>query len=293
VNHAAIIPNPAATDSGLPELFHELWRSRIGIVCVMVVCAAAGVAYGLLSEKRYEASVMISPVLEDAGGGRFGGGLSSLASQYGGLASLAGINLPGRSRRDEALAVLQSELLTEAYIRDNNLLPVLYSKQWDPVARAWKTNRPPTLWKANLLFKKSIRQVNDDRKSGMVIMSIRWKDAQLAAKWANDMVKMANVYLRKKAIDESERDIRYLNDQAAATNVVEVRKVIYSMLQDEINKEMIANGRDEFALKVIDPAFVPERASSPGPVLLGAAGLFFGIVVSAAVVFGRRVLRRT
>jgi uncharacterized protein involved in exopolysaccharide biosynthesis len=290
VNDAATMSNPATTEFGLAELLHELWRAKIVIACVMVVCAAAGATFGLLSDKVYEASVTISPVLEEPGGGRLGG-LSSLASQYGGLASLAGISLPGKDKKDESLAVLQSELLTEAYIRDNDLLPVLYSKQWDAVARVWKTRHPPTVWKANQYFKKTIRQVSEDRKSGLVMLSIRWKDARVAAKWANDLVKITNDYLRTKAIDESERNMRYLNEQASKGSVVEVQKLVYSMLQDEINKEMIAKGREEYALKVIDPAFVPERASSPGPWMLGAVGLAFGGVVSALVAFVRRVLR--
>jgi uncharacterized protein involved in exopolysaccharide biosynthesis len=46
-------------------------------------------------------------------------------------------------------------------------------------------------------------------------------------------------------------------------------------MQSEINKVMVARGSEEFALKVVDPAFAPETPSSP-KVMLWAIGGFFG-----------------
>jgi uncharacterized protein involved in exopolysaccharide biosynthesis len=267
----------------------EFWRLRLRILLVACILAGAGFSYGYLAPKQYDATVMISPVLEDSSTARLGG-LGSLAAQYGGLASLAGINLPGRARKDEALAVLQSELLTQRYISENNLLQVLYSDEWDGVNRRWTSSDPPTLWKAYRLFDKRIRKVSEDRKSGLVILSIRWTDAATAARWANDLVRLTNSYLREKAIDESERNIKYLNEQATKNNIVEVQKAIASLLQDEINRQMLARGRDEYALKVIDPAFVPEKASSFGPKRLAAIGFATAVFGALLMLMARALL---
>lgn len=293
MDQATQIQQPAQEEFNLLEVFEELWRLRIVVAIAAMVCAAAGVVAGLLIPKQYVATVTISPVLDDSTTGSMGG-LSALASQYSGLASLAGISLPEKGKKDESLATLQSELLTEAYIRDNNLLPVLFSRKWNAKANRWAESDPkeiPTLWQANAYFKKKIRDVSEDRKSGLVELSIRWKNPVVAAKWANDLVRITNDYLRAKAIRESDRNIKYLNEQAAGTSVVEAQRVIYTLLENEINKEMIAKGRDEYALKVIDPAFVPEKPVTPGPATLGAAGAVFGILLSAFVVFARKVLR--
>lgn len=285
------LPPPDALN--LRELLLELWRARLIVALTIAVCTVGGGLAGLLMTKQYESTIVLAPATDNVSSGRLGG-LASLAGQFGGLASLAGMSIPGQAKKDEALAVLQSELLTEAYIRDNNLLPVLYSDLWDPVSRKWKTTnvkKTPSLWKANRYFNKTIRQVKEDRKSELVTMTIKWKDPRLAAKWANDLVKVTNDYLRAKAITESERHIQYLNDQLKKITIIEAQKTIYTLLQEEINTQMIAKGREEYALKVIDPAVVPEVASSPGGKMLATLGFACGMFLAVAGVAAVRTLR--
>jgi uncharacterized protein involved in exopolysaccharide biosynthesis len=285
------LPPPDAIN--FRELLLELWRLRIAVAGAMVVCALGGVAAGVLMDKQYEASIVLSPADDNSASGRLGG-LASIASSVGGLASLAGLSMPGKTKKDEVLAVLESELLTEAYIRENNLLPILYSKQWDPATGKWTTDDPkkvPTLWKANRYFNKRVRDVKEDRKSGLIVMTIRWKDPATTAKWANELVKKTNDYLRAKAIRESEHHIDYLNDQLTKITIVDAQKAIWALLQEELNTQMIAKGREEYALKVIDPAVVPEVAVSPGPKLLGALGFLLGGFLAIATVASIRTLR--
>jgi hypothetical protein len=207
--------------------------------------------------------------------------LASAASELGGLASLVGLNFGGAGQQKaEALATLQSKILTYRYIRDNNLLPILYAKEWNPTLKQWKLKDPkkvPTLWKANRLFGKTIRSVDDDPKTGLVTLAIRWKDPYQAAQWANGLVKMTNDYLRQQAIDEARRNIAYLNQEISKPNDVGLKAAIYALMESEIKKEMIARGRKQFALRVIDPAVPPEKESFPRPLLWTVGGFLGGV----------------
>jgi len=117
-----------------------------------------------------------------------------------------------------------------------------------------------------------------------VTLSIKWKDPQTAAKWANDLVAMTNDYQRGKAIEETDRNIAFLNDQALKSNVVEVRQAIYKILESEISKGMVARGSREYAFKILDPAVAPEKPSTPPPPIWILAGAFVGLLLSSAVV---------
>jgi uncharacterized protein involved in exopolysaccharide biosynthesis len=273
------------------DILHDVRGSKILLGSIVVACLLAGLAVGWLKSPQYQATTVLSPV-GDESMGRGGSALGALASQYGGLASLAGINLANgaSSGKDEAIAILQSEFLTERYVQENDLLPVLYARLWDPRAKKWTITDPeqiPTLWKANGYFKK-IRSVVDDKKTGMIELTITWKDPKLAAKWANDLVRLTNAYLRDRAIREAARNIAYLNEQLAKTNVVEVQKSIYSLLETEINREMIARGRDEYAMRMVDPAFVPEKPSSLSMLSLGFLGAGIGCTLALLLMFARR-----
>ena len=281
-------PNPAEQpELRLSELLNALRRRKWLISCFVVASMAAAGLVGWWLPKSYKAVIVISPVSSTQGSGQLGG-MGSLLSQFGGLASLAGLSPGSDTKRAESLAVLQSEALTEKYIEQHDLLPVLFPKSWDARNKRWLQTNPlyvPTVWKGNEYFKKKVRVVVTDAKTGLVTMTIGWPDPHVAAKWANDLVAMTNDYLRKKAIDESERNIGYLNDQAAKTDVVAVKQAIYTILQTEINKAMLARGNAEYAFKILDPAVPPERPSTPPASFLMLVALIGSLGFSVLVAF--------
>lgn len=274
----------------LRELVELLWSAKWLILGLVVGCGLGAALLSKTQPRIYRAHVVLSPVSNSPSAmGRVAGNGSSI----GGLASLIGLSFGTDSSKEESLAVLQSEALTQRYISEQNLLPVLFHERWDPVAGKWRVRKPedvPTLWLANRMFEK-IRVVSVDKKTGLTTMTISWTDPLTAAKWANDLVRAANDYLRNKAIRESEQHIVYLNEQAARTDVAQVRTAIYAVLESEIKNEMLAKGPGDYALKVIDPAFPPEQRSSPLPLVWALVGAFTGLVASFAVLFVRRAWR--
>lgn len=284
----------ADDEINIKDLLETLLRAKWVILAVALTLGVLAGAGSSLRHKTYRAETVISPVVTTPGSGALGG-LSSIASQLGGLASLAGLSASGESKRWESVAVLESEALAEKYIQENNLLPILYAKQWDAATGKWRTTDPdeiPTVWKASQRFKKGIYKVVNDNRTGLFTLTVTWTDPKLAAQWANDLVKLANVNLRRRAIDEAERNISYLTEQAAKTDVVGVKQAIYSVLQNEISKEMLARGTEEYAFRVLDPAAVPERPSSFPPLIWGLIGFALGAIASAFVVITRMAWSR-
>jgi uncharacterized protein involved in exopolysaccharide biosynthesis len=291
MDNASNDPLTANEDVSLREYARTLWREKWLLIIVTAFCTLSGTVGSLLVPKKYEATTVLSPVANSSAGM---GGLSAAASQLGGLAALAGISVTGDSKKAESVAVLQSEALTETYIQQQNLLPVLFYKKWDSGRATWKTGDPddkPTLWKANKLFDKQIRRVSTNAKTGLVTLSITWTDPRTAAKWANDLPMLANDYLRNKAIQESERNIAYLNSEAAKTSIVEARQAIYSILRNEIDKAMVARGSEEYSFRVIDPAVPPEKPSSPQVLLWIVGGTVFGLILSSVLAILRASCR--
>lgn len=275
----------------LTDLFQSLWSGKWLIIGITGLCTAAAFTASQLTPNTYLAEITLSPVSSSPGDGM--SMARNIASQFGGIASLAGLPSQSDAQEAEAIALLESQIITRAFIEQNQLLPVLFAEKWDAARNQWlDPEHAPTLWEGSLAFNQRIRAVTSNSKTGLVRMTISWSDPALAATWANQLTEMVNRNMRSRAISDSERNVAYLNEQAGRTNVVELRQVIYSLLQSEISKLMLAKGREEFAFRVIDPAITPLAPISPIPRLWTLGGMIGGLLISALVVFVRAALRR-
>ena len=283
-----LVSSGADREVSFVEIYRMLMGARVLILGVTLLSAAISVALAFLMTPVYRAEVLLFPVSEGEGGS---GALGRLASDFGGLAGLAGIDIGGGTKA-QAVAILQSRVLTEAFIRDERLLPVLYAGDWDDAARRWKVSESdvPTVWEGASYFAEDIRQVIEDKNTGLVRLMIHWKDPALAARWANELVSRANNHLRQQTLERSARNIEYLQAALKTTSVVEIQQVIYRLLEGEIKSSMLAQGNKEFAFQVIDPAVVPEEWVSPRRVLICALGILVGLLLGCGFVLVRNMV---
>src|SRR5262249_30866676 len=163
--------------------------------------------------------------------------------------SLAGVSLaPGSTGSAQtAAAVLESNHLAEEFIRRNNLLALLMKG----------SSQPATPWRGVKKFKEGVLTITKDQHKGTTTVTMEWTDSATAARWANEYVGLANELVRNRALQDSTRNINYLNEQLAKTSSVELRKVIYNIIENETKTLMLANGRIEYAFEVVDPATPP------------------------------------
>jgi uncharacterized protein involved in exopolysaccharide biosynthesis len=145
----------------------------------------------------------------------------------------------------------------------------------------------PSIQKAIEVFKQTM-MIDEDKKSGLITLSISWKNPDVAADWANDLVKQLNEQLRTQAISDSQKRVGYLEQELAKTTLQDMRAVLYNVLESEKQKAMLANVKDDFALEVIDPAVAPEIRYKPNRKLIVVFGcLCGGFLGIFAVLFGQ------
>lgn len=258
-------PETAPTDQiDIFELWQTLWRGKWLIIGMTTLASILSVAYALMAQQWFIADVTLAPAAARSTQSVAGGG-NSLGALAGLAAGLVGISIGGGGTQ-EPLAVLKSRDFTRQFIEDENLLPVLFAEKWDPSTKTWKSTDPklqPDLRDGIEYFDKNVRKVREDKKTGMVNMSIEWKDPAVAAEWANLLVTRLNDHMRVRALAEAETNVTYLRRELESSQIVTLQQSIGRLLEGELQKVMLARGNSEFAFKVIDRAQPPKRRSRP------------------------------
>ncbi len=278
-------------DEGLDlmALWYTLWQGKWLILGVTAFFTLSAVIYALTATQWYRAEVLLAPASTKSAEG-LAGQLGSL----GGLASLAGINVGGGST-SEPLAVLRSRDFARAFIEQQDLLPVLFASDWDAKSGRWTLDDPndwPDVRDGVKYFSEKIRSVQEDKKTGLITLSIEWKNAKLAADWANLVVERVNDSMRARALAEAQANVGYLQHELTVVSVVTLQQSIGRLLDNELQKLMVARGKKEFAFRVVDRAEIPKWRVKPQRTILVVLGFILGLMLSVIYVFLMQSVRR-
>jgi uncharacterized protein involved in exopolysaccharide biosynthesis len=285
--------NSVTTVSGrdnlsLRNVGNVLFAGRFWVIGFTIVTTLACSLFAFLSTPIYRSSAVLAPVEAN----QSKGGLSSVLGQFGGLASLAGINIDTRdSRIEEVLAVLRSREFIGKFISDHNLLPILFPEKWDPHSERWAVSeaKVPTPWRGYKYFREKVLNIERDKKSGLITVSIDWKDRDKAAAWTNEIVERANTEMRVRALDEAVAATRYLEKEREQTQLVETRAAINHLIESEIDKKMLATVTKEYVFRVVDRALPADVTDilKPKKLLLVILGVVSGMIAGSIVVLLR------
>ncbi len=276
-------------DSELRTILDALWFDKWLIATIAFSSMLAAFAYAFNATELYRAEVQLAPVASKGTEG-----LLNQLGGLGGLASLAGLAVSNGNNSD-LLAVLKSRDFARDFIAEQNLLPVLFHRDWDTTARKWKFTDPkkvPDLRDGVKRFTEDIMSVVEDKRTGLVLLTVEWENPRLASEWANLLVERVNDATRQRAVVDAQTNVSYLQQQLAAASVVTLQQSIGRLLDGELQKLMVARGRKEFAFRVIDRAEVPKWRSSPKRARLVATAGIVGLTLGMLLACVRQVLLR-
>jgi uncharacterized protein involved in exopolysaccharide biosynthesis len=280
-------PSVEEDEIDLLELIRTLLQAWKTILGITIICSGLAIAYAVYAPEVFKADALLAPAQDEKSG------VSSMLGQFGGLAAMAGISIPSDSNVDRVLATLETREFLTKFIRRNDLLPVIFKDRWVEVSKSFKLDdkgEEPSIDDGYTILLGCIESEQD--KSGLIKLSISWEDPDIAAQWANDLVKQLNEQLRQKAIADSKKRVGYLEQELAKTTLQDMRAVLYNLLESEKQKAMLANVNEDFALEVIDPAVAPETREKPKRKLIVALGGVCGGFLGIFAVFFTQFLQK-
>ncbi len=287
------------------ELWHTIWDGKLIIISICLIFAIASTLLALSKPNIYRASVILTSASNKGGSG----GLAALAGQFGGLASMAGINLgsTGDDKTKLALEIIKSRFFLERFIVNHKLMvPLMAATSWDASAnklilddevynsksQTWvrKVKAPkepkPTLWEAYSKFSE-LMSISQEKKSTVITIDIEYLSPVLAQQWLEWLIEDLNAFMRKQDLDETQASIDYLRDELKSIEILAMETVFYQLIEEQTKNMMLIRVKPEYVLKTIDPAQVPDEKSKPKRGLIVILGTILGGMLSIFIVLIR------
>ena len=294
----------AAGDSDeidLRELWRAIWSGRWLIVGITSFFAVVSVIYALSLPNQYKSTAILAPASSSSASS-----LSKLAGQFGGLASLAGINLGAAGADDKsvvAMELMKTWGFLEKFIQDNQIeVEVFAAEGWnrstnqlvidddlyDVENQKWIRDfdpakgetAEPSSWELFEEFKDRM-SISQDKNSGLISISVEYFSPIMAKQWTDKLVAAINAHLQKQDREEAEKSIAYLKEQINKTTVAEMQTVFYQLIEEQTKTLMLAEVSDEYVFKTLSEAKVAEEKSKPKRALICVLGSIFGAVFGA------------
>jgi uncharacterized protein involved in exopolysaccharide biosynthesis len=296
----------------LRELFQVLWDGKLLITIVTGLAALVSVVVALSLPNIYQSTATLAPKSGDGTGG-----LSRLTSQYGGLASFAGINLgglggDGMSKSAIALEKMKSLSFFEHHLYEEVLVDLMAVESWDPVTRQltyddeifdsnqkkWtrEVRAPlkskPSEQEAHADFLK-LFSVFEDKKNGLITISVEHQSPDVAKYWVDLIIDRVSEDLRSRDVRYAESSIRFLETQRERTSLVSLDEIFAQLIEDQTKTIMLANVSEDYVFEIIDPPISPEMKISPNRKLICLVGLLSGLMLAILGNFARHYFIRS
>jgi hypothetical protein len=260
----------------LGQLWSDLRTYYLLLALLIVVGLAAVVTYTLVAEPAYTATAIVGPADnsdEPFGdmGGALSGGLGGIAKHLhvGGALGQQGAGDPF----DEYTALLASNRLASRLIRQDHVLPEIFSSEWDSVQNRWlprndfvsrnvdylkvllrrPVKRAPDEEDLQKYFKKNLL-VDSSLETSFATVSFRFHSREGAERLLGLILPEADNIIREDKRRDVAARIAYLNTALVHLALADQKPELIAILSEQEQEMMMVESDHLYASKLIDSA---------------------------------------
>ena len=287
----------------LSNILNKVYSERKIVIISTVLAVVLSVIYALSLPNIYKSSTLFTSNNETSSMTS-----GAMRSQFGSLASLAGIQIPNSSGSDKtliAIEMLKSKKFFSDYLYENILIELMASEGWDQGSKKLLLDNE----KYDANTKEWIRNVNpplqkkpstqEAHNAFLRLFSLEEKDPPfyeitvlhqspiVAMRWNKLIMQSINEALRVYDVENSSKAIEFLMREMQKNNQVVLNDVFASLIEQQTQKMMLADISEEYALRTIDPAVASEQRFSPKRRVIVILGATLGLIISLLIIFVR------
>jgi len=259
-----------------------MWRHKWLMAMIVAVGVVGTAIVSLIMTPVYESKAVIVPA----------GALSKdQGAATGFLAMQFGFAPPVTPASVEIVNLLKSNMLRERLIRKHDLLPLFFTKE---TMRGKTENQ--LMWDG-IRYLGNRTTVNFAQKDNLITLSCRYKDPGKASELVSSMLAELNDYMSGEAKRVADTNRKYLEAQIDKTSDPFIKAKLYTLIAQHIETSTMAEAKENFTFRVLDPPRVPDRRISPKRatmvVIAFVVSLFIGIFAAFGKEYVEKVRRKT
>lgn len=285
----------------LRELFKVLFDGKILIALVASIITFSSVIYALMMTDYYKSEAVMSV--------RDNSENKNLLSQFGGAASLMGLNVSSTDdKASQTIQLIQSRKFIKHLLTFENILPSIMAAKsydisskkllfdgdlYDSKSKNWigepdeNGSAKPSYLDAHGVYLNDLLSISQDKNTGFILIDIKHLSPVFAKEFLELIIRETNTILRKKDLEESNEALMYLTNELRKTSLVELKESIKNLIEAQLEVQMMSKINEDYVLVEIDPPFIPERGLSNSKLLIVIFSSIFGSLLGGVIVLIR------
>ena len=251
------------------EIFQILWNKKLLVTTITSLAAIISVIYSLLLPNIYLSQSILAPASSQ----------ESLSDKLGSFASFApaipGISVP-KSKINKSLEGIERirsfDFFIDRFLPNIQFENLVAAKKWNPAnnsivydEKIFSENKKiwlekPSKQEAYEIYTEILSIVQSD-KTSLVTMSIEHISPYIAQKWLSLIIKNINDHMREIDKNVARNSIEFLNKSVANTNLSEIKSVIFSLMENQIQTLTLAESNEYYVFIPISSPIAPEKKS--------------------------------
>ena len=173
-------------------------------------------------------------------------------------------------------------------------MPVIFADIWDPDAKKWLEEEPPTIQDGYEALQEDMLTVNVDTEQGTLTLSFDHEDPETAKNFVEYFLLELSEALREEVIRDAAENMRFFQEQINKISDPLLREKIYTLLAREIEKDTFARAQKYYSFVLIDPPIVPDlnKKVKPKRSLICILSVFVAFFVAVFLAFLREYVHR-
>ena len=245
------------------DLLKIIWKGKVLILIFTLTSGLLTTMYAQSLPFMYTSTGQYIPAVQEGSG--------TVTGQMSGLAQLAGLTVDGvgGDLKKWALGIkiiASKKFLMDFLVRREALNDLGKLGGWEMTKEQWNAmdaqEQNNFLHSASDLF-RSYFKCYSPRTTPFIFVEVTHVSPTVAKQWVDWLVEDLNKLMMEEDVLEARKSIEYLQKEAGNTSIMDLRMLFYAMIQGHIKTTMLANVREEYVFKTVDPPLVPLGPSGP------------------------------